>query len=103
MLFPDPRRRELITAPIGPGVYELRRTDTEELILRGSAKNCAYRMTSLLPAPLGQGTRNNAPTRDYVVANLASLAYRCCPCSTKAEARALEARLNREARCRFPT
>lgn len=101
--FPDPRKKEFICAPMGPGVYELRRKDTGELVLRGSGKNCAYRMTSLLPAPLGQGTRKNLVKRDYVLANLIQLEYHCCACTTEPEARTLEARLNLDATCLFPT
>lgn len=52
--FPDPRKLMFIVAPFGPGVYEVKRVDTNELILRGSGKNCAYRMSSLLPIPWGQ-------------------------------------------------
>jgi hypothetical protein len=101
--FPDPRKKEFVYAPIGPGVYELRRKNTQELVVRGSGKNCAYRMTSLLPAPVGQGTRKNQAKRDYVLENLAHLEYRCCACATEADARSLETRLKLEVACLFPT
>lgn len=65
--FPDPTKKDFLCAPYGPGVYELRRSDTKELILRGEGKNCAARMTSLLPLPLGQGTRDNEAKRVYVL------------------------------------
>ncbi len=65
--FPDPRKKEFIKAPFGPGVYELRRKDTKELILRGKGKNCAYRMISLLPLPYGQGTRHNEEKGSFLI------------------------------------
>lgn len=101
--FPDPRKKEFLYAPMGPGVYELRWKDTGELVLHGSGKNCAYRMTSLLPATLGQGSRKNQGKRDYVMENLTQLEYRCCACDTEAEARSVEARLKLDATYRFPT
>ena len=101
--FPDPRQREYLCAPIGPGVYELRRSDTKELVLRGMGSNCAYRMTSLLPLPLGQGSRRNARKREYVLEHLDCIEYRTCPCETELEAKALEVQLHRSEPCLFPT
>lgn len=101
--FPDPRRQEFLNAPLGPGVYELRRRETGELVLRGQGRNCAYRMTSLLPAPLGQGTRNNQQKRDYVFENLQNIEYRSCACETQGDAKELEAQLNKYMPCLFPT
>lgn len=101
--FPDPRENDFFCAPFGPGVYELRRSDTKAVILRGEGKNCALRMTSLLPPPLGQGTRNNEAKRVYVLQYLRQIEYRCCACNTKAEARKLESKQNRELTCLFTT
>lgn len=101
--FPDPRSQGFICAPFGPGVYELRRSDTKEAVLRGQGGNCAYRMASLLPRPLGAGTRNNEVKRAYVLANIPVIEYRTCACPSKEEAKALEGRLNREKPCLFPT
>ena len=88
--FPDPRENEFLHAPFGPGVYELRRSDTKQPILVGMGRNCAYRMSSLLPNPLGAGTRNNSRKREYVVSNLDAIQYRCCACETESQARDLE-------------
>jgi len=101
--FPDPRKQEFIQAPFGPGVYELRRSDTKEFVLRGKGKNCAYRMTSLLPLPYGRGTRKNEEKRRYVFQNIKLIAYRCCACSTDAEASKLEVARKKEAPCLFNT
>jgi hypothetical protein len=94
---------EYVSAPMGPGIYELRRTDTKELVLRGMGRNCAYRMTSLLPKPLGQGTRTNDEKREYVLKYLGQIEYRTCPFLTESEAKALEAKLHRDQPCIFPT
>lgn len=101
--FPDPRQQQFLCAPIGPGVYELRRRDSGKWVLVGSGKNVAYRMTSLVPAPLGQGTRRNDQKRRYVLENLSELEYRCCPCATEADAQALETRRKSEVTYLYPT
>lgn len=84
-------------------MYELRRRDTAELVLVGSGKNVAFRMASLLPRPLGQGTRRNDQKREYVLTNLTQIDYRCCPCESEAEARALEAQRKGESTYLFST
>ncbi len=74
--FPDPRKGEYLFAPFGYGVYQLRNNKTNEFILFGSGKNLAYRMSSLLPKPFGQGTRNNEEKREYVLNNITNIEYR---------------------------
>ena len=53
--FRDPGSFGELSAPFGPGVYELRNRKTGELVLFGMSKNVAYRMSSLLPQPDGGG------------------------------------------------
>lgn len=101
--FPDPRKGGLLVAPYGAGVYELRNRRTSEFVLRGMGANCAYRMSSLLPKPLGQGTRNNANKRQYVLAHLADVEYRYMVCASAAEARAFEMVCKSERPCLFNT
>jgi len=101
--FPDPRKAEYLRAPFGPGVYELRLRASGEHLLVGSGKCCACRMSSLLPAPLGQGTRNNAEKRACVLESLPNVEYRTCACLTKGQAKALEHRLRKTERYRYPT
>jgi hypothetical protein len=88
--FPDPRERGTLRAPFGPGVYQLRRADTAQLVLVGRGKNTAFRMTSLLPAPLGQGRRDNSAKQEYVLTYLSKIEYRCWATETEAMAEALE-------------
>ncbi|WP_444917142.1 hypothetical protein [Microbulbifer sp. JMSA003] len=103
--FPDPRKNELITAPFGPGVYVLRNRKTKELVLFGSGKNCAFRMSSLLPKELGSGTRNNLEKRDYVLNNISQIEYCCLPCENINIAREEEKSLknNKSRTYLFPT
>jgi hypothetical protein len=91
--FPDPRENGVITAPFGPGVYELREIPSGDLVLVGSSKNCAARMASLLPAPLGSGTRANDEKRGYVLANVQLIEYRTRACRSREEAARFEREL----------
>ena len=83
LAFPDPEEDGYLFAPFGPGVYELHNRQTRELVLFGSGKNLAYRMSSLLPAPFGAGNRNNTDKREYVLTHLASIEYRTKACMSK--------------------
>jgi hypothetical protein len=88
--FPDPRMGEFLHAPLGAGVYQLRNRATGRLILFGIGKQCANRMSSLLPKPLGCGTRNNEHKRQYVLDHLTDIEYRCIACTTRRGAEAIE-------------
>jgi hypothetical protein len=88
--FPDPAKGDFITAPFGPGCYELRLADTRKLILFGSASHVAYRMCSLHPA--GAGTRKNADKRAFVGKHLSRLEYRVVSLASPHKARDFERR-----------
>ena len=60
-------------------------------MLFGSGKNAASRMTSLLPDPLGSGTRKNKLKRQYVLEHLRDLDYCTLACGSEQEAREKEA------------
>jgi hypothetical protein len=100
--FPDPRKHGILHAPFGPGCYELRHGT--QLVLYGTGNQVALRMTSLLPAPFGAGTRNNQNKRQYVLEHIENIEYRTLACSTAEEAKQRELRLkeNRTA-YKFPT
>ncbi|MGI4794431.1 MAG: hypothetical protein ACRYG8_10225 [Janthinobacterium lividum] len=92
--FPDPRTRGVLQAPFGPGVYELRLAPPNgALVLVGIGANLAARMSSLLPVPLGCGTRSAADKRAYVLDHLNDMEYRTLACTTRDEAALLEGRL----------
>src|SRR5258707_4991885 len=97
--FPDPRQHGILIAPFGPGCYELRKSDTGQLVLFGKGRNIAYRMASLLPQPFGCGTRNNAAKRKYVLEHLERIEYRtiCCISAEDAGKRERELRGNKSA------
>jgi len=91
--FPDPRKRELLVAPFGPGCYELRCGDRK--VLFGQSKNVAQRMTSLLPEPWGDGTRKNEKKQCYVLEHIDSIEYRTIACDTHDEAKDFENQLKK--------
>jgi hypothetical protein len=93
--FPDPRKHGVLHAPLGPGVYDLRRASTKKPVLFGIGGRCALRMSSLLPKPHGAGTRNNEAKRKYVLKHLADIEYRTKPTKTRAEAAAIEREIKR--------
>jgi len=101
--FPDPRESQYLRAPIGSGVYEIRRRDTREFVLVGAGKCVAVRMGSLLPPPLGQGTRNNTEKRRYLLKHLGEIQYRCYPCKTREQAATMERKKQASTEYLFPT
>lgn len=80
-----------------PGVYELRRRSTGQLVLFGQAEVCARRMRSLVPAPWGTGTRNNSKKREYVLKHCSDIEYRTVACRSVEEAKARESELRQSA------
>jgi len=42
--FPDPRKKQFLVAPLGPGVYELRLKGTGKPVLVGVGRRCALRI-----------------------------------------------------------
>ena len=101
--FPDPEAGGYLSAPFGPGVYELRNRKTGELVLVGKSKNVASRMSSLLPRPHGTGTRNNARKREYVRKHLDCLEYRTKACGSAHEAESVEREKRNTGNYLFPT
>jgi hypothetical protein len=89
--FPDPRKGELLIAPYGPGCYELRQG--AQSVVYGMSDHVALRMASLLPAPLGRGTRDNRDKRRCVLEHLGSVEYRTMVCTTRQEAKEYERKL----------
>lgn len=84
--FPDPRTGDMLVAPLGPGCYELRRIGDHQLVLFGIGGHVAKRMSSLLPKPLGSGTRNNSDKRAYCLEHLADVEYRTMATRSRADA-----------------
>lgn len=101
--FPDPRTGGYLSAPFGPGVYEMRNRATGELVLVGISKNVARRMSSLVPGPLGSGTRKNTRKRLYVLNCLSDLDYRTKACDNRGDAEIIERSLKDSNKYMFHT
>ncbi len=91
--FPDPRQQEYLFTPFGYGVYQFYNKMEKQYVLFGRGNNLAYRMTSLLPKPLGQGRRNNRNKRNYVLDNIKNIQYRTIPFATETEMKLFEKKL----------
>jgi hypothetical protein len=67
--LPDPKHGGSIEAPIGPGLYEVRRMSTGELAAFGPAANVAQAMAALRlharPTSWLSLTRRHKPSEDY--------------------------------------
>ena len=101
--FPDPRKGQFLNAPFGAGVYQIRNRVTGEMILFGIGGHCAHRMSSLLPKPLGRGTRSNSQKRQYVLDHLVDMEYRCLACQSRANAVTIEQQIRVECDYKFAT
>lgn len=88
--FPDPRKDEYLYAPFGFGIYQLRNKKTKDLIIFGIGNNCAYRMSSLLPRPIGASGRNAEDKKQYIFENISDIEYRTVPCKNRTELIATE-------------
>ena len=101
--FPDPRKSEMLLAPFGAGCYDIRQVGkSAEKVCFGKGGHVAQRMTSLLPPPLGSGTRNNKGKRDHILANLQFIEYRTLACRTTEDATVEENKLRKLRGYRFP-
>ncbi len=102
--FPNPHDAGILTAPFGPGLYELRRTSDKRLVLIGIGTNVAWRMSSLLPNDKGgTGTRNNKRKQNYVDRHRNDIEYRTSPAISKPDAKRMETKLLNELEYIFPT
>lgn len=88
--FPNPEKKEYLYAPFGPGVYQLRNRKTKQFVLFGESGHVAYRMTSLLPKPLGRGSRDNSNKRENVLNNINDIEYRTIALDSKEMAKSFE-------------
>ena len=89
--FPDSHNRELVEAPIGPGVYEVRHADTGELIAFGSATSVAQALSKVVPQP-ATGLRSLF-ARKAPAHSTGDLEYRTCSAGSAGEAKFAAERL----------
>jgi hypothetical protein len=90
--FPDAQSGELIEAPIGPGVYEVRHTLSGRVVAFGPASNVAHALTQL-KLNGGLGTFARLFRRQPLVSRVSDLEYRTCAASTRSEAKTTAQRL----------
>ncbi|RZK27197.1 MAG: hypothetical protein EOO43_00420 [Flavobacterium sp.] len=88
--MPLPENCRQISGPIGPGVYQIKNSMTNEYIQFGIGEHCSKRMKSLYPSPYGTGTRNNKPKRDFILAYHQVLEYRTLATTTSKAAKLIE-------------
>lgn len=101
--FPNPEKKEYLYAPFGYGVYQMRNRRTQKYVLFGTGSNLAFRMSSLLPKPYGQGTRNNSRKREYVWEHIDDIEYRTIAFTSKEKACSFEKFVKEEERYIFKT
>ena len=90
--FPDPRSGASIEAPIGPGVFEVRRISSGDVVAFDHAANVARALASIAAA--GPRTRLFARQRT----DAGDLEYRTRAAATRVDAKSIAARLNNQRR-----
>jgi len=90
--FPDVKGGDLIEAPAGPGVYEVRHTLTGRVMAFGHAGNVAHTIAGLKfdgdVSPFAKFFG-----RQPLVSRLADLEYRTCEAASRADAKTAAKRL----------
>lgn len=89
--FPNALSGDFVEAPIGPGVYEVRHTNTGELIAFGHAGNVANAIAELKVD--GGGAWARIFRRDNPTPEVDNLEYRTCAAATRADAKTTAHRL----------
>jgi hypothetical protein len=84
--FPDSQRGELMQAPVGPGVYEVRRISNGEVVAFGPSASVARDLATFRPAA------SRLPwarpfEREEAAARASEFEYRTCSASSKHEAK----------------
>lgn len=87
--YPKAARGEVLEAPIGPGVYEVRHMASGALFAFGAVDNIAQALAQLgnSSTPLMSWFGRRAPV------TLPDLEYRTCATATRAEAKTVAARM----------
>jgi hypothetical protein len=93
--FPNAERGEHVDAPIGPGIFEVRRVSNGELVSFDSTANVAFALSSLLRRPPSRSWRAlfSARKASSWISHY-DLEYRTCGAASAAEARMMAQCLN---------
>lgn len=86
--FPKADLGGQIEAPVGPGVYEVRHSETGELIAFGSSDNVAQSLATLVPRP-ASGLRAILTPRRRAALREGDFEYRICAARSASEARSV--------------
>ena len=84
--FPDPERGELMQAPIGPGVFEIRRISNGEVVAFDHSSNVARDLSAFRPRP-SRLPWARAFERGQEAARASEFEYRTCAAASWREAR----------------
>ena len=90
--FPNAEIGDFVEAPIGPGVYEVRHTNTGDLIAFGHAGNVAQALADL-KVDGGGRSWTRMFRKESPVPLVGDLEYRTCAAATRAQARVAAQRL----------
>ena len=90
--FPDVQSGDNVEAPMGPGVYEVRDSETGHLIAFGPADNVARALSSL-KVNGGGSPLTRLFRKKPMVSPVADLEYRTCAAASRAEAKTAAHRL----------
>jgi hypothetical protein len=90
--FPNAQTGDSVQAPIGPGVYEVRHTETGELIAFGHAGNVATAIADL-KVEADPGLLGRMFGRERSMRHVGDLEYRTCAAASRAEAKTAAHRL----------
>ena len=90
--FTDAHGTEVVDAPVGPGVYEVRHTLTGRVVAFGHARNVASALDELKRNG-GIGTFARLFRRQLPVSRISDLEYRTCAAATRSEAKTTAQRL----------
>ncbi len=91
--LPDSSRGEMLTAPLGAGLCELRLA-TGELVLLTAGRNVASEMSQLLPDGIRPGLGATTSQHDFLREHLGELEYRVMGCASFEDACARAADAN---------
>jgi hypothetical protein len=86
--FPDAQRGGVIEAPVGPGVYEVRKIANGEMIAFGYSGKVAYELSRMRPSPAAPSWMRQL-MRNAMQHSPSDLEYRTCPAATKDGAKAM--------------
>ena len=91
--FPDAESGDMVEAPIGPGVYEVRHTLTGRVVAFGPAGNVAQALSELKLNGGVTSTFSRLFRKQPLVSRVSDLEYRTCAAASRAEAKTAAHRL----------